>query len=76
MKDGILDLLYSTLILFFLRFHFLTLSSKLHPSLILSYSIAFGCLKAMDFQYKKTKYFNKEFNRILKKVNIKKYEKR
>lgn len=60
----------------FASMFFLTLSSKLHPSLILSYSIAFGCLKAMDFQYKKTKYFNKEFNRILKKVNIKKYEKR
>ncbi len=56
----------------FASMFFLTLSSKFNPSIILSYSITFGCLKAMDFENEKINYFNKEFNKILKRVIIKK----
>ena len=55
---------------------FLTLNKEFDPSSILSLSITSGCLKAMDFKYDNMLNYNKCFQNILKKVKIKKYDKK
>ena len=60
----------------FAAMFFLCNVANFTPALTLSLSITLGCLNVMDYKYKNLIDYDRKFQNILKKIKIKKYDKK